>query len=74
LAGFVNPTALVPGAWEDLFDCLPEAERAVGDHELADRKPASLQVEEESLPGWRTFANAVDQSDESPSCPRSWRQ
>ena len=28
-----------------------------------DRKPASLQVEEELLPGLRTFAHAIDQAD-----------
>src|SRR5262249_45020014 len=33
VGGLMNPTALVPGAWEDLFDRLPEAERAVADRE-----------------------------------------
>jgi hypothetical protein len=41
VGGLVNPTALVPGALEDLFDRLPEAERAVADPSAAGGAQAS---------------------------------
>src|SRR3954469_7857686 len=51
VGGFVNPTALVPAAWEDLFDCLPEAERAVADREVGrNLEPTLLDVEQELTP------------------------
>ena len=34
VGGFVNPTALVAGAWKDLLDRLPEAERAIPDGQV----------------------------------------
>jgi hypothetical protein len=65
IAGLVHPAALAAGLGPHFLDRLLEAERAVGDRELGpDRKPASLQVEEKLLSGLRTFANAVDQTDE----------
>src|SRR4051794_20162802 len=41
VGGLVNPTALVPGAREDRFDCLPEAERAVADGRTSRTEPPS---------------------------------
>src|SRR6516162_4710880 len=65
IGSLVHPAALAARLRPHLLDRLPEAERAVGDRELGpNRKPASLQVEEELFPGLRTFANAVDQTDE----------
>ena len=61
----MHPAALAAGRGPHFLDRLPEAERAVGDCELGpDRKPASLQVEEQLLPGLCTLAYAVDQADE----------
>src|SRR5512147_1610347 len=51
VGGFVNPTALVPGAWKDLLDRLPEAEPAVADGQVRrDFEPTSLDVDEELPP------------------------
>ena len=47
----MNPTALVPGAREDLFDRLPEAERAVADREVRrNLKPTPLDIDQELTP------------------------
>src|SRR4051812_50160248 len=55
VGGLVNPTALVPGAREDLFDRLPEAERAVADREVRrNLKSTLLDVDEELTPVSRT--------------------
>jgi hypothetical protein len=44
----VNPAPLVAGAWKDLLDGLPEAERAVADREVGrDLEPTLLDVDEE---------------------------
>jgi GAF domain-containing protein len=57
---FAEFSEATPGLGPHFLDRLPEAERAVGDRELGpDRKPASLQVEEELLPGLGTLAHAV---------------
>src|ERR1700742_59281 len=56
VGGFVNPTALVPGAWEDLFHCFPEAECAVADREVGiNLEATSLDVEQELTPALRTL-------------------
>ena len=61
----MHPAALAAGRGPHFLDRLPEAERAIGDCELGpNRKPAPLQVEEQLLPGLRTLAHTVDQSDE----------
>src|SRR6266850_1734021 len=58
VGGLVNPTALVPGALEDLFDRLPEAERAVADREVrCNLKPTLLDVDKEFTPALRTLAH-----------------
>src|SRR6267378_501982 len=58
VGGLVNPTALVPGAREDLFDRLPEAERAVADREVRrNLEPTLLDVDEELTPALRTLAH-----------------
>ena len=63
--GFVHPAALAARLGPHFLDRLPEAERAVGDHELGRRrKSAPLQVEEQFPPGLRTLAHTVDQADE----------
>src|SRR5262249_19760684 len=65
IGGLVHPAALAAGLGPHFLDRLPEAERDVGDRKLGpNRKSASLEVKEEFLPGLRTFANAVDQTDE----------
>src|SRR6266571_2254350 len=52
VGALVHPAALAAGLGPYFLDRLPEAEPAIGDRELGpDRKPASLQVEEELLPG-----------------------
>src|SRR5207245_1070092 len=51
VGGLVNPTPLVPGAWKDLLDGLPEAERAVADRQVGgDLEPTLLDVDEEFAP------------------------
>jgi hypothetical protein len=63
VGGLVDPAALAAGLGPYFLDCLPEPERAAGDRELRpDRKPASLQVEQEILPGLRTLAHPINQS------------
>src|SRR5262249_11681394 len=53
------------GVRQYLLDRLPEAERHVGYRELrTERKPSSVQIEEQLLPGLRTLAHAVDQTDQ----------
>ena len=65
VGGLVNPTALVPGAREDLFHCLPEAERAVADREVRrNLKPTLLDVDEELTPALRTLAHPGLEADE----------
>src|SRR4051812_3465652 len=65
VGGLVNPTALVPGAREDLFDCLPEAERAVADREVRrNLKPTLLDVDKELTPALRTLAHSGLEADE----------
>src|SRR6516162_7068147 len=65
IGGLVHPVALAAGRGPHFLDRLPEAKRAIGDCELGpDRKPASLQVEQQLLPGLCTLAHTVDQSDE----------
>ena len=60
VGGFVNPTALVPGAREDLLDCLPEAERSITDREVRrDLEPTLLDVDEELTPALRTLRTPV---------------
>ena len=60
----MHPAALVVGLRPHFLDCLPEAERAVGDREFGThREPAPLQIEEQLPPGLRTLAHAVDQPD-----------
>src|SRR3954449_11843777 len=57
VGGFVNPTALVPGAWKDLFDGLPEAESAIADRKIRrDLEPTPLNVDEELAPTLRALA------------------
>src|ERR1700746_66447 len=52
IGGLVHPAALAAGRGPHFLDRLPEAERAISDRELGpDRKPASLQGEEQLLPG-----------------------
>jgi hypothetical protein len=75
VGGFVNPTALVPGAWEGLFDCLPEAERAVADREVGrNLEPTLLDVEQELTPALRTLAHPGLEARRAPSCPRVSRR
>ena len=65
VGGLVNPTALVPGAREDLFDCLPEAERAVADREVRrNLEPTLLDVDKELTPALRTLAHPGLEADE----------
>src|SRR3954463_14547232 len=65
VGGLVNPTALVPGAREDLFDRLPETERAVADREVRrNLKPTLLDVDEELTPALRTLAHSGLEADE----------
>jgi len=65
LAVLCTPAALAAGLRPHFLDRLPEAERAVGDRELGrHRKSAPLQVEQQLLPGLRTLAHAVDQTDQ----------
>jgi hypothetical protein len=65
VGGLVNPTALVPGAREDLFDRLPEAERAVADREVrSNLEPTLPDVDEELTPALRTFAHPGLEADE----------
>src|SRR5260221_69699 len=49
VGGLVNPTALVPGAREDLFDRLPEAERAVAKRAVRRNLDPPLLDREEEL-------------------------
>ena len=61
----MNPTALVPGAREDLFDRLPEAERAVANREVRrNLEPPLLDVDEELTPALRTLAHPGLEADE----------
>ena len=61
----MNPTALVPGAREDLFDRLPEAERAVADREVRrNLKPTLLDIDEELTPALGTLAHSGLEADE----------
>ena len=61
----MKPTALVPGAWESLFDCLPEAERAIADREVGrNLEPTLLDVEQELTPALRTLAHPGLEADE----------
>src|SRR5712671_2277380 len=63
--GLVHPAALSARLGPHFLDCLPEAERAVGDGELGRcRKSAPLQVEQQLPPGLRTLAYTVDQADQ----------
>jgi hypothetical protein len=65
VGGLVHPAALAAGLRPYFLDRLPEAERAVGDREIGrHRKSAPLQVEQQLLPGLRTLAQAVDQTDQ----------
>src|SRR5512132_1030410 len=51
VGGLVKPTALVPGAWKDLLDRLPEAEPAVADGQVRRAlEPAPLDLDEELTP------------------------
>ena len=61
----MNPTALVPGAWKDLLDRLPEAERAVADGQVRrDLEPTPLDVDEELTPALRALAHPGLEADE----------
>src|SRR3954453_16548798 len=54
-----SASALVPGALEDLFDRLPEAERAVADREVRrNLKPTLLDVDKELTPALRTLRHS----------------
>jgi len=65
VGGLVNPTALVPGALEDFFDRLPEAERAVADREVRrNLEPTLLDVDKELTPALRTLAHPGREADE----------
>src|SRR5512133_2402621 len=65
VGGLVNPTALVPGAWKDLLDRLPEAERAVADGQVRrDLEPTPLDVDEELPPALRALAHPGLEADE----------
>src|SRR5205809_6351328 len=56
---------VVPGGWEDPFDCLPEAERAVADREVrCNLEPTLLDVDEEFAPALRTLAHSGLEADE----------
>src|SRR6266851_5952692 len=62
---FVHPTALRTRLRPHLIDRLPEAERPVGDGELwPDRQTASLEIEQQLLPGLHALADAVGKSNE----------
>src|SRR5271169_6426221 len=51
VGSLVDPAPLVPGAGKGLFDCLPEAERAIADGKIRrDLEPAPLDVDEEFAP------------------------
>ena len=57
-------TALRTRVRPHLIDRLPKPERPVRDGELRrHRQTAPLEIEEELLPGLRTFAHAIDQAD-----------
>src|SRR5512132_628354 len=65
VGGLVNPTALVPGAWKDLLDRLPEAEPAVADGQVRrDLEPTPLDVDEELPPALRALAHPGLKADE----------
>ena len=65
IGGLVHPAALLAGLRPHVLDCLPEAERAVGDRELGThREPTPLQIEKEFPPGLRTIAHAIDEADQ----------
>ena len=65
----MHPAALAAGLRPHFLDRLPEAERTVGDRELGGhRKSASLQVEQQLLPGLRTLAHTVDKAVERSTC------
>src|SRR5512133_2015866 len=65
VGGLVNPTALVPGAWKDLLDRLPEAKRAVADGQVRrDLEPTPLDVDEELPPALRALAHPGLEADE----------
>ena len=65
VGGLVNPTALVPGAREDLFDRLPEPERAIADSDVRrNREPTLLDVDEQLTPALRTLAHPGLEADE----------
>ena len=49
----MNPIALVPGGREDLFDRLPEAERAVADREVRRNLKPTLSCRKELTPALR---------------------
>src|SRR3954465_15997236 len=60
-----SASALVPGALEDLFDRLPEAERAVADREVRrNLEPTQLDVDKELTPALRTLAHPGLEADE----------
>src|SRR6185312_15943935 len=59
VGGLVNPTALVPSALEDVFDRLPEAERAVADREVRrNLGPTLLDVDKELTPASSAHSRA----------------
>src|ERR671925_476243 len=65
VGGLVHPAALAADLGPYFLDRLLKPERAVGDRQLRpDRKSASLQVEQEILPGLRTLAHAINHPDE----------
>src|SRR5215204_1748690 len=65
VGGFVNPTALVPGAGKDLLDRLPEAEGTVANREVGrDIKPTPLDVDEKLAPALRALPHSGVEADE----------
>ena len=65
VARLVNPAALLAGAWVDLAERLPEAERAVAERQLRTHfKAAPLEIEQNFEPGLLTFAIAVGDGDQ----------
>jgi hypothetical protein len=64
------PSSAVRGSAATLARSLARNQAPLADPQLsAYRKPTSLQIEEQLLPGLRALAHAVDQ--QAPSCPRA---
>ena len=73
VARLVNPAALLAGAWVDLAERLPEAERAVAERQLRTHfKAAPLEIEQNFEPGLLTLAIAVGDGDQFLQVPCPW--